>query len=122
MRGSWADLQRRDLVAVELEDELKLDGTAREIPGEPAGEDDLVVFLSERKRLDRVLVFPFGLILPLFDGGQTFDRLAFVSHDGIFGKALFQHLRITPILGGDVNGDRGWKINWHTGLHLSSLV
>jgi hypothetical protein len=105
------DLQRHDLVAVEREDELKLDGTAREISGEAVGDDGLAVFLNGRKRLDRVLVFLPGFSVPLLDRGQTSDRLAFVSHNGMFGKALVQGLRIIPVLGGDITSDGCWKID-----------
>ena len=90
-------------MAVERENELKFDGTARKIPGKPVRDDDLAVLLSGRKRLDPVLVFLPCLSLPLLDRGQTFDRLAFVSHDGIFGKALGQGLRITLVLSGDID-------------------
>src|SRR6185436_942370 len=91
----------------------KVDGTAGEIPGEPAGDDGLVAFLHGGERLDRVVVFFPGLSLPLFYGGQTFDRLSFIPHDGILGKALVEGLRITPVFGGNINGNGYWKINGH---------
>lgn len=115
-RRSRADLQRRDLVAVQLEDELKLDGTAREISGKPVGDDGLAAFLSERKRLDRMLVFLLGLGLPSLDGGQPFDRFALVSHDGIFSKALGHSLGIAAVFGGDIDSDRCWKIDRHMAI------
>jgi hypothetical protein len=50
----------------------------------------------------------------LLDRGQTFDRLAFVSHDGVFGKALGQGFRIPPVLGVDIKGDGCWKFRRHS--------
>ncbi len=61
-----------------------------------------------------MLVFLLGLSLPLLDGGQTFDRSAFVSHDGMFGKALGQGFCITAILGCDIDADGCWKFRNHT--------
>ena len=110
-RRSREDLQRNDLVALERKDELKLDGTARKISGEPVRHDGLAIFPSDRKRLDSVLVFLLCLGLPLLNRGQTFDCFAFVPHNGISGEALGQGLRITRILGGNIDGDGCWKIN-----------
>jgi hypothetical protein len=62
--------------------------------------DDPVPFLNGRKRLDRVLVFLPGLSLPLLDGGQPFDYLAFASYHGLFGKALGQGLSVPAVLRG----------------------
>jgi hypothetical protein len=60
-----------------------------------------------------VLVFPSCLSLPLLDRGQTFDRLAFVSDDGISGKALGRDFRMTHVLGGKIDCDGCWKIDVH---------
>jgi hypothetical protein len=49
----------------------------------------------------------------LLDRGQTLDRLAFVSHDGISGKALGRDFRMTPVLGGKIDCDGCWKIDVH---------
>src|SRR5258707_14867237 len=91
------NLQRHDLVAVELEDELKVDGTAGKIPGEPVGDDGLVAFAGGRERLDRVLVFLLGLRLPLRDRCQASVNLAFVAHDGVFRETLGKGLAGTSI-------------------------
>jgi hypothetical protein len=68
------------LFALEREDELELDRTARKIPGEPVGDDSLVIRLSDRKRFDCVLIFLFRFRVPILDRGQTFDRLVFVRY------------------------------------------
>jgi hypothetical protein len=49
-------------------------------------------------------------------GGQSFGRLAFVSRDGMFGKAFGQGLRVTPILSGDIDSDRDWKVGRNMGF------
>src|SRR6266496_1724887 len=115
-----ADHERRDLVAFEPEDEPDLDRTAGEFAGESVGDDGLVAFPGERQRLDPVLVFLLGFGLPSLDGGQTLDGSAFVPHDGIFGEALRQRVRVPAILGGDVESDGCWKIDGHTGYFNSS--
>ncbi len=74
----------------------------------------LLVLLRERNRLDRVLVFPLGLSHPLFNGDKTFDRLAFVSYDCIFGKTFGQGLRVAPVPDGDVGRDGCGKFRNHT--------
>src|ERR1700738_4303526 len=107
------DLERNDFVDGQPEDELKLKGTAREISGEPIRDNGRAVFLRGRQRLDRVLVFLLGLGFPFLDRGQNFDRLAFVTPDGTFGKAFGQSLRITPVFGGDIESDGCWKIDRH---------
>jgi hypothetical protein len=76
----------------------------------------LIVLLSRRQRLDRVLVFLLGLSLPSLDRVHAFECVAFVSHDGVFGKALDHGLRITPIVGSDIASDRYWKIDGHFGF------
>src|SRR5437660_787523 len=67
--------------------------------------------MNGRERLNAVLVFLFGLRLPLLDGGQAFDRLAFVAHDSMFGEAPRQGLGIAPVLGGDIGSDGFGKID-----------
>jgi hypothetical protein len=74
-------------------------------------DDDLAVFLSGCKGLDHVLVFPFGLCVPLLDRGQTFDRLAFVSYYGPLRKAVDDDFGTTLVLGGKIDCDWYWKIN-----------
>jgi len=49
-----------------------------------------------------VPVFLLGLCFPFLDGGQAFDSSAFVSHDGMIGKAPSHGFRIMPVLGGDI--------------------
>jgi hypothetical protein len=53
-RRPWADLQRGDPVVFDHEDGLQLEGTARKVPSEPAGNDDRAVLLNRRERLRRV--------------------------------------------------------------------
>src|ERR1700681_4449546 len=117
-----ANLQRDNLVAVESKDELKIGRAARETPGEPAGDDRLIVLLSRRQGLDRVLVFLLGLGLPPLDGVHPFECVAFVSHDGVFSKELGHGFRIAPIVGSDIASDRYWKIDGHFGFSCSVQV
>jgi hypothetical protein len=85
---SRADLQRHDLVAVELEDELKVDGTAGEIPGKPVGDDGLAVLVSGRKRLDRVVVLLRRVGLSCADGGERRVSVTFIAKGGVRCKAF----------------------------------
>src|SRR3989442_12493242 len=101
------NLERHDPVAVELEDELKVDGAAGEIAGELAGDDGLRAFPGGRERLDRVLVFLPGLRLPLLDRCQASVRLAFVPHDGVFSETLGKGFAFTSIRG-EIDGDGFW--------------
>jgi hypothetical protein len=84
------DLECCDLVAIEAEDELQINGAAGEIPGEPIGHDERAFLPNDRDRLNRVLVLLLRFDLPLLDGGEPFDRLAFVLDYGILGKAMRQ--------------------------------
>src|SRR6202049_1399989 len=118
----FADLQRRYLVAVKCEDELKVGRAAGESPGEPTGDDSGFVLLSRRQRLDRVLVFLLGLSLPPLDGVHPFERVAFVSHDRVFSKELGHCFRISPIVGSDIASDGYWKIDGHFGFSCSVQV
>src|SRR5207247_8958284 len=101
------NLQRHDLVAVEPEDELKVDGTAGEIPGEPTGDDGLVAFPGGRERLDRVLVFLPGLRLPLLDRCQASVRLAFVPPHRVFRELPGKGFAVTSICG-EIDCDGFW--------------
>src|SRR5258705_11039134 len=114
------NLQRHDLVAVELEDELKVDGTAGEIPGEPVGDDDLVAFPGGRERLDRVLVFLLGLRLPSLDRCQASVRLAFVPHDGVFSETPGKGFAVTSICG-EIDGDGFWQMDSRFGYCLRHM-
>src|SRR5438034_5568747 len=114
------NLQRHDLVAVELEDELKVDGTAGEIPGESVGNDGLRAFPGGRERLDRVLVFLPGLRLPLLDRYQASVRLAFVPHDGVFSKTLGKGFAVTSICG-EIDGDGLWHMDSRFGSWLRHM-
>jgi len=100
--SSSVNLQQYDLSVLERETEFECHGTPRKIPGELRLEDCLSVPLGDLERRDGVAVFPLCLSLPSLDGGQTFDRLAFVSHYGMFGKAFRHGVHITPILGGGI--------------------
>src|SRR5258708_34435935 len=102
-----ADLERRDLVAFEPEDEPDLDRTAGEIAGEPVGDDGLVTFPGGHERLDRVLVFLLGLRLPLLDRYQASVRLAFVPHDGVFSETLGKGFAVISICG-EIDSDGFW--------------
>ena len=95
------------------EDKLELERAAGEISGEPTRHNGLAVLLHALKRLDGVLVFLFGLGLPLLDGGQALDRAAFISHDGLVGEALNQDFRVFAVLRGHVSGNRLGKIDGH---------
>src|SRR5438445_4165565 len=110
---SGQNLERNDLVGREFEDELQFDRTAREISGEAIGNDGLAVFLDKFQWLDRVLIFLFRLGLPFFDRRQTFDRLALIPHDHVFGETLVEQIAVAAVLGRDVKGDRLWKIVDH---------
>ncbi len=71
-----------------------------------------------------MLVFLLGLCFPLLDGGQAFDSSAFVSHDGIIGKAPSQGFRIMPVLGDGTrppaalptSATSSFAGNWNKGL------
>src|SRR6202040_1048019 len=102
------------LVAIERENELKLDGAAWEITGQPIGDDGLAVLLSGREWFDGVLILLFGLNHPFLDRAQAFDRFALVSHHRALSEALRQCLRLAPVGRSDISSDRGWKIGWHT--------
>src|SRR5712691_2418150 len=106
-----ADLERRDLVAFEPEDEPDLDRTAGEFAGEPVDEDGLVAFPSERQRLHGVLIFLLGLGLPFLDRGKAFIRMAFIADDGVRRKALRQRFNVAGVFGLYVEIDCGREMH-----------
>src|SRR5260370_16361827 len=74
----------------------------------------MLVRHNRSKRLDGVLVFPYGLHLPLLDRGEALDGLAFVSHDGMACEAPSQGVGIAGVLCRNIRGDRFGKIDRHS--------
>src|SRR5580700_3268720 len=93
-RRPSADLQRHDLVAMELEDVIEVQWAAGEIARDPGRNDCLAISLDDAERLDGVLVLPAGLDPPRLDRGDAFDRPSLVAHDGIDGEAVIHTLSV----------------------------
>src|SRR5712664_3112706 len=113
-----ADLERRDLVAFEPEDEPDLDRTAGEFAGEPVGEDGLVAFPRKRQRLYRVLIFLLGLGLSSLDRGETFIRATFIADDGVRRKAFRQRFNVAGVFGLYVEIDCGREMHEYRSLFI----
>jgi hypothetical protein len=53
-----------------------------------------------------VLVFRFGVSHPPLDVGDAFECPAFVSHDGMVGKARAETLSVASVFGREVGGQQ----------------
>src|SRR5205085_3059951 len=83
---SWNDLQRGDLVAFENEEIAKVQGAAREVSDEMAGDYCFPVLLRDRDRLAGIVVFGRCRRFPCRDGCTATISMAFVLHDSGFGE------------------------------------
>src|SRR5262249_30391801 len=92
--------------------EPKVNGAAREVAREPAGDDELCAVLFTREGLARVLILGRGFGLPLLDGGTTLVGMPFVLNNGILGETVRNGLP-AGIVSGEVSGDRFWQIESH---------
>jgi len=50
---------------------------------------------------------------PLLDGGDAFDGPAFISYDGMIGKARAEAVRVAFVFGREIVGQEIWKIERH---------
>src|SRR5262249_21225078 len=111
-RPSRDNLQRRDRVAFQDEEEPQVHGTAGKTPGQPTGDDDGFGPLFAGERLTRVLVPGRGLLLPLPDGSTPTVGPPLVLYDSIFREAPGNG-RAVLLVGGEVGGDGSWQIERH---------
>src|SRR6266404_5494686 len=112
-RRPSADLQRHDLVAMELEDVIEVQRAAGEIGRDPRRNDCLAISLDDAERLDGVLVLPAGLDPPRLDCGDALDRPSLVAHDGIDGETTIHALSVASVLRCKIGVDRCGEMNGH---------
>src|SRR6516164_3748961 len=106
--SEWADLrddfERRDSVVFEFKEETEIDGAARKVAGEPAGDHDLAALPLTREGFAPVLIPGRGFRLPLLDGGTALIGVPLILYDGVLSEALRHRLAVN-LVRSEVSGD-----------------
>ena len=90
------------------ENVLKADGTAGKIAGDFSNHHDFAVLRAHAQRFHRVVIFCFGLRVPLLDRSDTCERAALIPDDGVRREAPSHGAGVTSQVGGEVVRDRLW--------------
>src|SRR5205814_7295940 len=101
-----------DLVAFELEEEPKINGTAGKVAGEPACDDRPSVRLFAREWLARVLILGRNIRLPFLDRRPALVGVPFVLHDGVLRETRGNGVAVNRVRG-EVVGGGSWQIESH---------
>lgn len=109
-------------MVLQREDVAQLDGASGKIAGKPRNHCQPAFPLRDLQRLDLINESPACLLLPGFDGSNSFVRLSFIEHRGMRAEAARDLCYVAAIADIKVRQDHVGKLGGHFAVLLDWVI